>query len=181
MTKTTKLVEFISIIFTALTLACTNTPDNFIEIDISPVFRRYLLADTLLMEYSGVKIIPEPDLNRNIVIIVESTALNGDASSSITKAEKILKAKALAKMAEEIHGSYISRTTKLEEKTVTRITNTTEDSINTSQLNDQIRSSVQGHVPGAPTVGKWLSMDRTVFYLAIGYCVDDKGHVFYLD
>lgn len=162
-------------------LGCGNYDEKYADISIKKAYRSYLISDPMIMEFSGVKIISEPEFDRTVIISVESTSIEKSSAIELLKAEKVCKAKATSRLADEKYGSYVSRNTTIEEKTEIQSTNSGEKAKSSSELTDQIRSIVKGHVVDAPVIGKWLSKDRTVFHLAIGYCIDSKGRVHHLE
>jgi hypothetical protein len=157
------------------TLCAQSPPPGLTEVRIEPSFDRYLRANPLLMEIGGAKIIrmsPE----RRLVVSVASTVLKDDSASERLRAERACRTKALASVVAERTGVQIAHSEELKDKTIVVIIDGREKAKSVSEVLEVTKSKVSGIAKDMPVVGRWKSMDGTVFYLAIGVICDQKGN-----
>jgi len=151
----------------------TNT-DIFSDIRIEKPFDRYLLANPLLMESTGAKVIKLPK-GKSLVVSVASTVLKDQSAAERLRAEKVCKVKAFAALVQEQKGVRVFHTEESTEKTIIVNLDGKETGKNVSELLEITKIKVQGVAKDMPVVGRWKSKEGDVFYLAIGGIVNNKG------
>jgi hypothetical protein len=147
---------------------------KFTEIKISKPFETYLLADPLLMEVSGAKLL-RLENGQQVVLAVASTVLENDSAPERLRAEKVCRIKALANVVSQKEGVQVARVEQVKEKTVITLENDKETGKSVSELLQVTTAKVEGIAKDMPVVGRWKSGDGKVFYLAIGVVCDAKG------
>lgn len=147
---------------------------KFSEIEIDEPFDRYLLANSLLMEASGAKIIKLKNGNK-VVLSVASTVLKDDSAKERLRAEKVCRVKALASVVAEKQGVMVAHTEELKEQTKIVIDEKGETGKSVSDLIQITKTKTEGIAKDMPVVGRWNSKDGDVFYLAIGVILDKNG------
>lgn len=147
----------------------------FSDIDISPLFESYLLADRLLMEVTGAKIICAAD-GTEVVISVASTVLKNISPSERLRAERVCRVKALANLAAEKEGVHVFHVQTVEEHTTTVVEDGRETATSVSELLEITTAQCEGIVKDMPVIGRWKSNDGAVYYLAIGAILDQDSH-----
>ena len=164
-----------------LLLSCVafcNAADKpqFTDVVIDKQFKPYLLSNPLLMEVTGAKVIREKK-GRTILLSVASTVLKDESPSERLRAEKVCRVKALAGMVAEKKGIQVCHVETLNEKTDVVIDEKGETGTSVSELLQVTQTKVEGITKDMPVIGRWRSKDGTVFYLAIGSCLDKNGEV----
>lgn len=148
--------------------------DKFSDLEIDPLFGKYLRADPLLMEVTGTKIILLAMGNR-IVIAVASTVLKDNLPKERLRAEKVCRIKALASIVGDKQGVQVCRVEQVKERTVVVLDGEIERAKSVSELLQITQTKVEGVAKDMPVVGTWKSKERDVFYLAIGIVCDKGG------
>ena len=146
----------------------------FSEVKLTKPFDEYLLANPLLMEVSGAKVI-ELANGRHVVLAVASTAVKNDGAEDRLRREKVCRVKALASVVADKQGVQIAHTEILKEQTVVVIENGKEEAKSVSEYLELTKSKVDGIARDMPVVGRWKSKDGAIFYLAIGVLLDANG------
>ena len=150
--------------------------DQFSDVRIDKPFDRYLLANPLLMESTGAKVIKLPK-KRSLVVAVASTVLKDGSPGERLRAEKVCKIKAFAYLVQEEKGVQVFHTEESSDKTVVVNVDGKEHGTSVSESLEVTKTKVEGTAKDLPVVGKWKSKEGDVFYLAIGGIVNKKGEV----
>jgi hypothetical protein len=150
--------------------------DRFADVRIEKPFDRYLLANPLLMESTGAKVIKLPK-KRSLVVAVASTVLKDNSSEERLRAEKVCKTKAFAYIVQEKKGVQVFHTEESKDKTVVVNVDGKEHGTSVSELLEVTKTKVEGIAKDMPVVGRWKSKEGDVFYLAIGGIINKKGKV----
>jgi hypothetical protein len=148
--------------------------DRFSDVRIEKPFDRYLLANPLLMESAGAKIVKLPK-KRSLVVAVASTVLKDDSTDERLRAERVCKEKAFAYLVQEQKGVEVFHTEESKDKTVVVTVDGKEHGTSVSESLEITKTKVEGFAKGLSIVGKWKSKEGDVFYLAIGGIVNKKG------
>jgi hypothetical protein len=143
-------------------------------VEIEKPFDAYLLANPLLMEVTGAKVI-RLENGQQVVLAVASTVLENDSAEERLRAEKVCRVKALANVVSQKGGVQVARVEQLKEKTVVTLENDKETGRSVSELLQITTARVEGIARDMPVVGRWKSADGKVFYLALGVVCDRKG------
>lgn len=147
---------------------------KFAEVEIEKPFDAYLLADPLLMEVTGAKVIRLANGNQ-VVLAVASTALKDRSADERLRAEKVCRVKALASVVAEKRGVQVAHVEELKERTVLVLDDGKETGKSVSELLQITKTSVEGVAKDMPVVGRWKSSEGDVFYLAVGVVCDKAG------
>jgi hypothetical protein len=161
-------------LFLVTVLSSSADDDRFSEVRIEKPFDRYLLANPLLMENTGAKVIRLPE-KQSVVLAVASTVLKDNSPKEQLRAEKVCKIKALVYLVQEQKGVQVFHTEESTEKIVIVNADGKETGRNVSEFLEVTRTKVQGMAKNMPVVGRWKSKESDVFYLAIGGIVNRKG------
>ncbi len=148
--------------------------DRFSDVRIEQPFDRYLMANPLLMESSGAKVI-QLSKKRSLVLAVASTVLKDDSAQERLRAEKVCRVKAFAALVQEQKGVQVFHTEESTDRTVVVNVDGKEHGRNVSTFLEVTRTKVQGIAKDMPVVGRWKSKEGDVFYLAIGGIVNKEG------
>jgi hypothetical protein len=159
------------LLVTSLAVAGT---DRFSEVEIDKQYMRYLLANPLLMEVTGAKII-RLDNGNVIVMAVASTVLKDKSPDERLRAERVCRIKALTSVVAEKQGVQVAHFEQVKEKTEIIIENGKEKGKSVSELLQITKTKVEGMAKDMPVIGRWKSKDGSVYYLAIGVFCDKKG------
>ena len=149
---------------------------QFADVVIDDQFKPYLLSNPLLMEVTGAKVIREKK-GRTVLLAVASTVLKDDSPKERLRSEKVCRVKALAGMVAAKKGIQVCHVETLNEKTEVVIDEKGETGTSVSELIQVTQTKVEGITRDMPVIGRWRSKDGTVFYLAIGSCLDENGDV----
>jgi hypothetical protein len=106
---------------------------------------------------------------------VASTVLKDDSAEKRLRAENVCRIKALASVVAEKQGVQVAHVEQLREKTVIVIENGRESGKSVTGVLQVTTARVQGIAQEIPVVGRWLSPDGKVFYLALGAVCDRTG------
>ena len=157
-------------------LAAADGPEaeKFSEAEIDKPFDGYLLANPLLMEVTGAKVIRLPNGNQ-VVLAVASTVLKDKSAEDRLRAEKVCRVKALASVVAEKEGVQVAHVEQLKEQTVIVLDNGKETGKSVTELLQITKTKVEGITKDMPVVGRWKSKEGEVFYLAIGIMLDKAG------
>ncbi len=148
--------------------------DRFADVQIEKPFDRYLLANPILMENVGAKIITLPK-RRSLVVAVASTVLKDNSARERLRAEKVCKLKAFAALVQEQKGVQVFHTEESTDKTVIVNVDGKEHGTNVSELLELTKTKVEGIAKDMPVVGYWKSKEGDVLYLAIGGILNVNG------
>jgi hypothetical protein len=163
------------LLLSALAIAAGTQPDErFADVEIENQFQAYLLANPLLMEVAGAKVIRLGNGNR-VVLAVASSTLKDKSAKDRLRAEKVCRVKALASVVAEKGGVQVCHVEQVKEKTVIVIEDGKEKAKSVSELLSMTKTKVEGITRDMPVVGRWKSKDGEVFYLAIGVILDKDG------
>jgi hypothetical protein len=157
-----------------LAVAAELQTQRFSAVEIEKPFDLYLMANPLLMEVTGAKIIRR-ESGDQVLLAVASTTLKDNSSKERLRAEKVCRVKALASMLAEKQGVQVAHVEELKEKTFVVLDGEKESGKSVSELLQITKTKVQGITKGMPVVGRWKSKDGDVFYLAIGAICDKNG------
>jgi hypothetical protein len=147
---------------------------NFTEVQIEEPFDDYLLANPLLMEVTGAKIIRRGE-DEFVVLGVASTALKDGSPIDRLRAVKVCRTKALAAVIGEKQGVQVGHIEAGIEETIVVVEDGEEMIRSISEYLQITRTKVEGVAKDMPVVGTWESEDGQVFYLAIGILCDGDG------
>jgi hypothetical protein len=150
--------------------------DTFSAIRIEKPFDRYLLANPLLMESTGAKVIKLPK-KRSLVLAVASTVLKDNSAQERLRAEKVCRVKAFAALVQEKKGVQVFHTEESTDRTVIVNTDGKERGRNVSEFLEITNTKVEGTAKDMPVIGRWKSKDGDVFYLAIGGIINKNGNL----
>lgn len=135
---------------------------------IDPEFAPYLLADPLLMELEGAKVIRLDD-GRVLVLGVASSALKDASAADRKRAETIARQRALAHIVAEKTGVQVARAETIDRKTTVTIdADAGERAESVAEYLETTQARVKGGTRDFPIVGRWTSDDGTLFTVAVG-------------
>jgi hypothetical protein len=164
------------VLISLVTLAADESSSNqFSDVRIEKPFDRYLLANPLLMETSGTKVIKLSN-KRSMIVAVASTPMNDNSARDRLRAEKVCRVKAFAALVQEQKGVHVFNTEKSTDTTVVVTEDQKEHSKSISTLLEVTTTKVQGIAKDMPVIGRWKSKDGEIFYLAIGAICDKRGN-----
>lgn len=159
-----------------LLLACLlDDAPKFTDIAIDKPFAQYLLANPVLMEVSGAKVIRLPNGQR-AVIAVGSAVLTDKSAEDRLRAEKVCRAKALASLVAEKEGVQVAHTEQVEETTTVVLDGAKETTKSVATVLQITRLRVRGLARDLPVIGRWKSKSGDTLYLAIGAICDQRGN-----
>ncbi len=155
---------------------CAADPPSkkFSEVEIDKPFDAYLLANPILMEVTGAKIL-RLENGHQVILAVASTVLENDSARERLRAEKVCRIKALANVVSQKEGVQVARVERLNEKTVVTLQDGKETGKSVSELLEITTAKVEGVAKDMPVVGRWNSTDGKVFYMALGVECDRNG------
>jgi hypothetical protein len=148
-----------------LSLAFFQDSPEFKNIRIEPEYSNLFRANPLLMETPGAKIIETP---KGFVLVgVGSTVLKDKSASEKLRVEKVAAMKARAALVGEQKGIQVfEKKTNIEEDTVLNEKGK-EKGTSVSQYTQINEETICGAVKGTDIVGRWLSADGEIFYMAV--------------
>ena len=153
-----------------------NQPANaFSDVEIEKPYKEYLLAQPLLMEVAGAKIIRLKNGNQ-VILAVASTVLKDKSAKERLRPERVCRIRALASVVAEKEGVQVAHVEQLKEKTVIVLDGKKETGKSVSEFLQITKTRVEGIAKDMPVVGRWKSKEGDVFYLGIGMIVDKKGN-----
>ena len=164
------MIDLLAAFFFVPFFVISANTDNFSDVRIKKPFDRYLLANPLLMESTGAKVIKLPK-QRSLVVAVASTILKDDSARERLRAEKVCRVKALAALVQEQKGVQVFHTEESTDKTVIVNVDGKEHGRSVSEFLEITKTKVEGLAKDMPVVGRWKSKDGEVFYMAIGAIV----------
>jgi hypothetical protein len=147
-------------------------PSPFDKVRLDPEFAGYLLAEPLLMEVDGAKLIRLDD-GRVLVLGIASAKLAGVSALDRKKAETVARNRALAHVVAEKTGVQVARAETVEKRT--RVVLDAERGESASSVADYLETTsakVQGLTRDFPVVGRWQSLDGTLLSVAVGGFLD---------
>lgn len=150
-------------------------PSPFDKVRLDPEFAGYLLAEPLLMEVDGAKLIRLDD-GRVLVLGIASAKLAGPSALDRKKAETVARNRALAHVVAEKKGVQVARAETVERRT--RVILEAEGGESAESVADYLETTsakVQGMTRDFPIVGRWQSLDGTLFSVAIGGFLDPRS------
>jgi urease gamma subunit len=147
---------------------------KYADVEIERGFEEYLLANPLLMEVTGAKVIRLPN-GQQVILSVASTVLKDISARERLRAEKVCRLKALANVLAEKQGVQLARVEQVSDKTIIVLENGKETGKSVEELMQVTRSRVEGIIKDIPVVGRWRSREGDVFYLALGIICDIRG------
>jgi hypothetical protein len=147
--------------------------DRFRDVTLEKAYAPYL-RNALLMEVAGAKVVRLKN-GRRVVLGVGSVALKDDSATSRIEAEKVCKVKALAAIVGEREGVQVAHEEKVADKTVIVLDDKGEKAKSVSEVLSITRTKTRGIVKGMSVVGRWLSKDGKVIYVALGSICDARG------
>lgn len=148
--------------------------DKFRDVTLEKAYAPYLRGSVVLMEVAGAKVVRLKN-GRRVVLGVGSVVLKDDSARARIDAEKVCKVKALAAVVGEREGVQVAHEEKVADKTVIVLDEKGEKATSVSEVMSIARTKTQGIVKGMSVVGKWLSKDGKVLYVALGSICDSKG------
>ena len=152
-------------------------PTGAANLRLDPEFAGILMADPLLMEVEGAKVIrldagleamsDEPV--RLLVLGVASSALQDGSAADRKRAETIARNRAYAHIVAEKTGLTVARSETVAKKTIVTIEEDgRETGTSVAEYLESTQAGVKGMTKGFPIVGRWTSPDGTLFYVAVG-------------
>jgi hypothetical protein len=148
---------------------------KFAKVRLEEPFDECLLANPLLMEVTGAKVIRRA-VDEFMVVGVASTALKDGSAKERLRAEKVCRIKALAAIVGEKRGVQVAHVEQLKEKTVVVVEDGKETAKSIAEYLEITRTKVEGVAKDMPVVGTWESVAGDVYYLAIGMVCDNRGN-----
>ena len=142
---------------------------TFTNIEITPLYKSLIVADRLMMEIGGVRVIERQDNTKMLYVIASTT--NKHPIHQRTVAYN----KAYRDLLAYFDGREIEAKKKLDRKKTTIITDDGVSHKIVKSLDETIITCVRGKVRGLPTLGTWSSADKNIFYIAIGGIIDADG------
>lgn len=143
-------------------------PSAFDKVRLDPEFADYLLAEPLLMESDGAKLIRLAD-GRVLVLGIASAKLAGPSALDRKRAETVARNRALAHVVAEKTGIQVARAETLEKRTqVVLDAKAGESASSVADYLETTSATVQGMTRDFPIVGRWQSPDGTLLSVAIG-------------
>ena len=149
--------------------------DRFSTVEIERPFDRHLLANPLLMEVTGAKIITLSG-KKSLIVAVASCVMKDNSATDRLRAERVCWTKAFAYVVQENKGVQVFHSEESTDKTVIVNLDGKETGKSVSEYLEVTKTKVEGIAKDMPVVGRWRSKDGEVFYLAIGAILHDKGH-----
>ena len=146
------------------------------SIQADPPFDKYLLANPILLEVPGFKLIRLKGGGK-VILSVASTEMKDDSASERVRAERVCRLKATVGSLKEKQGILIAHAETLDDGKVTVAISTenasSSDGLET--LKQMTSAKVEGIVKEMPPVGRWRSPDGKIFFLATGVILDANG------
>lgn len=165
----------IIVVVMCASLADAGEPPRFRDVRIEKAFAPFLLANPVLMEVAGAKVLRLPSGN-HLVIGIGAVALKDGSPRDRLRAERVGFNKALASVVAEKEGVLVARVERLEERTIIVIERGKERARSVSTLLQITKAEVSGIAKGMRTVGRWRSADGQVCYVAVAAVCDAKGN-----
>ncbi|NBX28922.1 hypothetical protein EBR04_00460 [bacterium] len=146
-----------------------------------PAFSAYLLADPLLLEVEGAKVIrldagletPADAPRRLLVLGVASAGVKGPTAADRVQAEKIARNRAYAHIVAERTGVLVARSETTDKRTVVTIEDDGRDAgSSVSEYLETTSARVRGLTQGFPVVARWRSADGSLAFVAVGGIID---------
>ena len=163
---------FLTLVLLILHGVCAQVRGNdFADVEIRQSFKPFILADALMMDLGGVRILERKD-NTKLIYAIAATS-----NKHPLHQRTVARSKALKNLLAYFNGVELDAQKKLDSKKTTIIT---DDEITykiVKQLDETIIKTVRGKVQGLPTVGTWRSSDRALYYMAIGGVIDSEGKI----
>lgn len=142
-----------------------------------PPFDKYLKANPLLLELSGVKVIGLKDGGK-VVIAVASTEIMDNSASERIRAEKVCRIKCDVALLKEKEGVYVAHAESLNDEAITISTQGGATQKSLAEVLETTSAKVEGLVKVMPPVGRWKSADGKMFFLATGICLNRDSDLF---
>ena len=152
-------------------------PTGAANLRLDPEFAGILMADPLLMEVEGAKVIrldagleaTSDEPVRLLVLGVASSALQDGSAADRKRAETIARNRAYAHIVAEKTGLTVARSETVAKKTIVTIEeHGRETGTSVAEYLESTQAGVKGMTKGFPIVGRWTSPDGTLFYVAVG-------------
>jgi len=152
-------------------------PTGAANLRLDPEFAGILMADPLLMEVEGAKVIrldagleaTSDEPVRLLVLGVASSALQDGSAADRKRAETIARNRAYAHIVAEKTGLTVARSETVAKKTIVTIEEDgRETGTSVAEYLESTQAGVKGMTKGFPIVGRWTSPDGTLFYVAVG-------------
>jgi hypothetical protein len=164
-----------SLLIAAALLYAQDQAPRFKDIEISKPFDSYLLANPLLMDVAGAKIVKLPS-GKTLVIGVASTPIRDDSAADRKRRTTVCKNRALAHILGEKENVLVAHIEKVEKKDVVVVDKDGQASRKrVSEYFEMTQSKLEGLARDFPVVGQWKSADGKLYYLAIGAVLNAKG------
>jgi hypothetical protein len=149
--------------------------EKFAEVQIEKPFDKYLLANPLLMEVTGAKII-RLESGEQVVMSVASTVLKDHSAKERLRAQRVCRARALVEVVAATNGVRVCHEETVKDKTQIVFDRGKESGNSVSQVLQITKTKVEGIAQNMPVVGTWKSKERDVLYLAVGVICDREGN-----
>jgi len=152
-------------------------PAGAANLRLDPEFAGILMADPLLMEVEGAKLIQldagleatSDEPRRILVLGVASSALQDGSAADRKRAETIARNRAYAHIVAEKTGVTVARSETIAKKTTVTIEEDgREAGASVAEYLETTQAGVKGMTKGFPVIGRWTSPDGTLFYVAVG-------------
>lgn len=143
-------------------------PEETREPRLDPEFAPYLLAEPLLMETDGAKVIGLDD-GRVLVLGVASAVLRDGSAADRKRAETVARQRALAHVVAEKSGVQVARAETILRKTTVTIDDASgERAESVADYLETTQAKLRGATRDFPIVGRWTSEDGTLASVAVG-------------
>jgi tetratricopeptide (TPR) repeat protein len=163
-----------------LALAIPGEESPFTDVVLDEPFRPYLLANRVLMETTGAKVVRLPDGNY-LLLGVASAPLDEDSPRARAAAEKVCREAALRDVVATTQGVQIASVQKAEDRLVVTVEKGESKVKSISSYLEITTTRVAGMAREMPVVGRWRSRDGRVLYVVTGVVCDRSGNLVQTD
>ena len=145
-------------------------PDSLVDIEISngeieAILRRH----PFFIKTGGAKILRLED-GRALIVSIGMT----DAAKSPIARRTIAESKARAALVSQVNGVKVFTEKRVDEKTITKVTERGESAFEFCESTERIRSTSTGKIQGLDIIGTWIVKDENSFCLAVGRIIPAK-------
>ena len=145
-------------------------PDSVVDVEITnneieAILRRH----PFFIKTGGAKILRLED-GRALIVSIGMT----DASKEPIARQIIAESKARAALVSHVNGVKVFTEKRVEEKTITKVTERGESAFEFCESTERIRSTSTGKIQGLGIIGTWIVKDENSFCLAVGRIIPVK-------
>ena len=150
--------------------------DEVSDFRADPRFEKYLRANPLLLDVSGLKVIQLRNGNR-VVLAVAATELADDSAAERIRAEKVCRLRAMTTTLRATESVQVAQAETLKGGGLKLKLASTQPVKSLGEVLELTTAKVEGLVREMPPVARWKSGDGKRFFLATGQVVDRMGEV----